>query len=205
MSPLPIIHKTKDVSRSFDCREDKSFFLNILDLSPLNSKSSEGEFCFSSTPLYDSTNHEDVDVHLEFFDHGCRDIFTHSFDHDSDSLTIDLSKLPIFDDPYYDEAETNQAIEAFHPKFMVMSGFHSIEVSSTSNQKPVELPQDAHHSLVHIENQCDLQVSHPPLESHDLITHALEESYIGSHVAKRKFSSFCMFSCFSRSKVCTCL
>ena len=42
------------------------------------------KLCFSSTPMYDSLDHEDADAHLEFSDRGCRDLFTHSFDHDYD-------------------------------------------------------------------------------------------------------------------------
>ena len=57
-------------------------------------------------------NHEDVIVHLHFFDQGCQDLFAHSFDPDSDSPTIDIYKLLVFDDPYSDEVETPQNVEA---------------------------------------------------------------------------------------------
>lgn len=67
--------------------------------------------CFSLTPLYDSSNHEDTNVHLEFSDHGCSDLFTHSFDHDVDSLAIDLSKPSVFDDLPTDKVEIPQDVE----------------------------------------------------------------------------------------------
>lgn len=134
--------------------------------------------------MYDLSDHEDVDVHLEFSDRGCHDIFTHSFDHDSDSPIIDLSKPPIFDDPSSDEVETPQAIEALQLKLMVMSSSHNLEGNSSSDKKYLDYPQYPHHSLVHIENQSNSLFSHPPPESHDTISHELEESYVASIVAK---------------------
>lgn len=59
---------------------------------------------------------------------------------------------------------------------MFMSGPHSFEVSSASDHKSFETPQVPHHSPVCIEDQFSLQISHPPPESHDSISHALEES-----------------------------
>lgn len=100
---------------------------------------------------------------------------------------------------------TPQALEALQLDLMVMSGSHCLEVSSTTDQKSIETPQAPHHSLVHIENQFDLHILHPPPETHDPIAHALEESYVASHVAKHKLSYFCMFARLSRSKECTCL
>lgn len=44
--------------------------------------------------------------HLEFFGHGCHDLFIHSSNHDADFSTIDISKPPVFDDPSSDEYET---------------------------------------------------------------------------------------------------
>jgi len=55
-------------------------------------------FLFSSTPLYDSSDHEDANAQLEFSDHGYHDLFDPSFDHNSDSLIFDLSKPPV-DEP----------------------------------------------------------------------------------------------------------
>lgn len=100
-----------DVSLSFDYGEDKSFFPDPLDLSYFISGNSEGEFFFSLTPLCDSLDHEDVIFHPEYYDHGCLDIFTHSFDHDSDSPTVDLSKPSDFYDPSFDEVETPKTVK----------------------------------------------------------------------------------------------
>ena len=94
--------------------------MNPLDLSSVIFGNSEGEnFCFSSTPLYDSSDHEDANVH-EFSNRGCRDLFTHSFDHDSDLPTVDFSKPLVSDDPYFDEVETPQSIKALQLELMVM-------------------------------------------------------------------------------------
>lgn len=97
---------------SFDCGEDTSFLLNPPNLSSFLSGNSEGEKnCFSSTPLEDSSDHEDADIHLEFSNQVCHDLFTHSFDHDVDLLVIDLSKPPTFDDLPIDEVKTPQVVE----------------------------------------------------------------------------------------------
>ena len=104
---------TTDVSLSLHCGEDTSFFSNPLNLSSVISESAEGEHsCFSSTPLYDSLDHEGAKEHIEFYDHGCRDLFTPSFDHDVDSFLVNISKPRVFDDLPIDEVETPQAIEA---------------------------------------------------------------------------------------------
>ncbi len=68
----------QDFSPSFDCKEDKYFFPDPLDLSSFIYGNLEVEnFCFSSTPLCDSLDHEDAIVHLESLGHGCHDLFTH--------------------------------------------------------------------------------------------------------------------------------
>ena len=142
-------------------------------------------FHFPSSPLYDSLDHEDVVFHhLEFSDRGCRGIFIHSFEQNSDLSTVDLSKPPIFDDPSSDELETPQAIEALKPKLMVMSGSRSLDVSSTSNQKYVELFQDPYHSIFYSKNQSISQFLHPPTESCDPIAQGLEELYVASTFEK---------------------
>lgn len=190
---------------SFDYKEDKYFFPNPPNLASFLSGNSEDEkLCFSSTPSCDSSDREDVDVHIEFSNHGCRGLFINSFDHDVDSLTVNISKLLVFEDIYSYKVETPQAIEALQPKLMVMSAPRGPKVSYISNKKSIESPQAPHRSLVHIENQLDPHILHPPPESHDPIAQALKESYISSHVEKGKFSSFYMFSHFSRSKKCTC-
>lgn len=64
-------HNTQDVNPSFECGEDTTFFLNPPNLSSFLSRNSKGEkFYFSLTPLSNLSDHEDVDVHLEFFYHG---------------------------------------------------------------------------------------------------------------------------------------
>lgn len=101
--------------------------------------------------------HEDSDVHIDFFDRGYCDLFIHSFHHNSNSLFFYLSKTLDFDDPFYDEVETPQAVEELQPELMVMSGSRSLELSSTTDQNFFESPQTLCHSLVHIENQSRLQ------------------------------------------------
>jgi len=73
-----LLQNIPNVSTSFDNREDKFFIENPLDFSSAFSRNIDGEHsCFSSTPLYDSSNHEDADKHLEFYDRGCHDICTY--------------------------------------------------------------------------------------------------------------------------------
>jgi len=99
---------TPDVSPSSDNGEDQSFFEHPLDFSSIFSGNAEDEHsCFSSTPLCDSSNHEDADQHPKFFDLGCRDLFTSSSDHEVDSLIINPSKPLVYDDPSINEVETS--------------------------------------------------------------------------------------------------
>lgn len=60
----------------------------------------------SSNPLYDSSDHEDADEIIDFSDRRGHDLFTLIFDHDVDSIIVDLSKPPIYDDLSVDEVET---------------------------------------------------------------------------------------------------
>lgn len=104
---------TPNVIPSFDSREDKSFIENPLDFSSTFSRNTEGEHSFLlSTPLFDSSNHKDANKHPEFSDHGCRELYTSSFDHDVDSLTINLSKPLVSDDISIDKVETLQDVKA---------------------------------------------------------------------------------------------
>jgi len=74
-----------DVSLSSQCEEDTSSSKNMSNLSSVISENTKGEhLCFSSTPLLDSSNHEVTDKHPEFFDIGCCDPSTSSFDHNVD-------------------------------------------------------------------------------------------------------------------------
>lgn len=126
---------TKDANLSLHCGQDTSSSENPSHLSFVISENTEGEHpCFSSTPLHDSSNHEYADKHPKFYDHGYCDLCTSSFDHDVDSLDVNLSEPPISDDLSIDEVETPQTIEEIHLELMVMSGKHYPEVSSTSHQ-----------------------------------------------------------------------
>jgi len=83
---------------SLQCREDTPSSENISNLETIISENTEGEHpCFSSTPLHDSSNHDDVDKHPKFFDLGCQDLSTSSSDHDVDSLIVNLSKPLVYD------------------------------------------------------------------------------------------------------------
>lgn len=112
----PIVDHSQDtlnVSRPSDNREDKVFIENPLDLSSAFSKNTEDEFVhFSSTPLFDLSDHVDVDEIIYFSNRGCHDPFTIVFKPDGDSITIDFLKLPIYDDLSDDEDETPQTVKA---------------------------------------------------------------------------------------------
>lgn len=147
---------TLDVIQSLDRGEDKFFIENPLDLSSTFSVNVEGEnSSFSSTPLFDSKDHEDVDELIEFSDHINRDLFTHIFDHDVDSIIVDLSKPSVYDYLSVDEVETLRVVGALQPKLMVMSGPHCPEVSFISEQEIVELTKPPHHSSICIEDQSN--------------------------------------------------
>lgn len=111
---------TLDDSPSFDNAEDKSFIEHPLDSSSSFSRNTEGEHSFfPSTPLCDSSNHEDADKHPKFFDLGCHDLSTSSVYHDVDLIIINLSKTLVYDDLSIDEVETPQIIEALQPELML--------------------------------------------------------------------------------------
>ena len=74
---------------------------------------SEGEFVrFSSTPLFDSSDHEDANQIIDFDDHSCHALFTPVFNHDNDSITVDFSKPRVYDDLSVNDVETPQTVEA---------------------------------------------------------------------------------------------
>ena len=105
----PIFYHSQDsldVSPSFENREDKLLIQNPLDPSSVFSGNIDNEFVhFSSTPLRDSSNHEDENQHLEFSNIGCHAVFTSSSDHDVDSLIVNLSKSLVYEDPSINEVE----------------------------------------------------------------------------------------------------
>ena len=188
---------------SLHCGEDTSSFENLFDLSFVISKSIEGEYpYFSTTPLHDSSNYQDAKKHPEFFDLGCRGLSTYSYDHDVDSTIVNLSRTMVYDDLSVDEVETPQTVEALQPKLMVMSGPHFLEVGFMFDKEIVETIEAPHHSLLCIYDQSNTQISLPPLELHDPIAHALEESYTTSTLAQHKWSTFLTFSCMSRLREC---
>jgi len=92
----PIVDLSQDtpyVSPSSNNGEDQYFIGNPLDLSSTFSGNIEGEHpSSSSTPLCNSSNHEDADQHPKFSDLRCRDLFTSSSKHDFDSLVVNPSK-----------------------------------------------------------------------------------------------------------------
>jgi len=97
-------HDTLDVSISLHFREDTSSSKNLPNLSSIFPKNIEGEHrCFPSTPLSDSSNHDDVDEHLKFSNLGCCDLFTSSFDHDVDPIIVNMSKTLVYDDISFNE------------------------------------------------------------------------------------------------------
>lgn len=123
------------------------------------------------------------------------------FDHDVDSIVVDFPKPPIFDDISTDEVKTQQAVEALQPDLMVMLGHHCYKVIFTY-QKIVETMKAPRHSFVYTKDQSNTQIFLPPPESHDPITHPLEESYTTSTLARRQLYLFLMFACLSQSREC---
>lgn len=148
----PIVDHSQDsldVSPSFDNGEDKLFIEDPLDPSSVFSRNIEDEFvCFSSTPLFDSSDHEDAKEFIDFFDHYSHDPFASNFYHDHDSITVDLSKPPVYDDLPDDEVETPKTVETLQLKLMVMSSPHSIEVSLTSDHEIIQSLEAPHRSSI---------------------------------------------------------
>ena len=50
---------------------------------------------FSSTPLFDISDHEDAEEFIDCSDHGGRDPFSSIFYGDHESIAVDLSKPPV--------------------------------------------------------------------------------------------------------------
>lgn len=110
----------------------------MLDISYVFSGNIEDEFVhFSTSPLFDSFNHEDVDEIIDFSDRGDRDPFVSIFDHDHDSIIFDLLNPLVYDYLRNDEVETPNTVEALQPELMVMLGPCSLGVSLTSDQEIV--------------------------------------------------------------------
>lgn len=200
------LQNTLDVNPLFNSGEDKSIIKNPLHLSSAFFGNIEGEnSCFSSTPLHNSSNDEDVDKHPKFSDFGYRDLCTSSSDRDVDSLIVNLFKPLVSNDLYINEVEAPHVVEALQPELMVMSGPHCLQASSTYNQEIFETPEARHHSSICTEDQPNTQISLHPLKSHDPIAQALEESYTLSVLAKHNVSVFIMFACMTKYKESACL
>lgn len=164
----PIVNHSQDspdVSPSFDNEEDKLFIEYPLDPSSLFSGNIEDEFIhFSSTPLLDSSNHENAEEFIDFSNHGGRDSFVSNFYHYHESIIIvDFLKPPVYDDLPDDEYGTPKTVEALHPKIMVMSCPRSIEVSLTSNHEIIQSPKAPHPASLCIEDPSHTQITLPPL------------------------------------------
>jgi len=97
-----------------------------------------------------------------------------------------------------------KTIEALQPKLMDMSGPHSFGVSLTFDHEIFQSPKAPYHSSVCIEDPSHTHITLPPLELHNPIAHALDESYIASTCSRRKLSFLLSFSCMSQSRVCLC-
>lgn len=79
-------------------------------------KNTKGENnCLPSSPLPDSSNHEDVDKNPKFSNVGYRDLSTSSFDHDVDSIIVNLSKTLVYDDLSVNEVDTLLGCVIFFP------------------------------------------------------------------------------------------
>ena len=103
--------------------------------------------------MRDSSNHEDVDEHPKFSDHGCHDLCTSSFNHIVHSLTVNMSRPLVPNDIPINEVKTPQAVEALHPELMVMLGPCCPEVGFTYGQEIVETLKASHHSQLCFEYQ----------------------------------------------------
>lgn len=172
---------------SLHCGEDTSSSKNLSNFSSVIFENTEGEHpCFSSTPLHDSSNHEDVEKNLISSDLSCHDLSTSSSDHDVDLIIVNIYKSLFYDNLFVDEVETPKTIEALQPELMVMSGPRYPGGGFTSDQEIFETRKVLHQSLLCIEDQPNTQISLPPLELDSLIAHAFEESYTTSTCAQRK-------------------
>ena len=103
----------------------------------------------------------------------------------------------VYNDLSINEVETPQTVEALELELMVMAGRRCLEVGLTFKHEIVQTPEAPHHTYVCIEYQSHTQISLPPLELHNPIAHALEESYTTSTLVQRKWSTFLTFSSMS--------
>lgn len=107
------LQDTSDVSLSLQCEEDTYSSQNPSKLSSIFPENIEVEhLCFPSTPLPDSSNHEDVDEHPESYDLGCHDLSTSSSNQNVDSTIVNLYKTLVYNDLSINKVKTPQTIEA---------------------------------------------------------------------------------------------
>lgn len=104
---------------------------------------------------------------------------------------------PVYDDLHDDEVETPKAVKALQPELMVMSSPRALGVSLISDHEIVQSGKAPHHSYVCIKDPFHTYITLPPLELHDHIAHALEESYVTNTRSKCKLSLFPFFTCMS--------
>jgi len=81
------------------------------------------------------------------------DLYTSVFDQDDESIGVDFSKPPAYDDPSVNKVETPQTLKALQPKLMVMLGPRCPKVAFPSDQEIVETPEAPHHSFLFLEDQ----------------------------------------------------
>jgi len=118
---LLIIHRTHWMSTCHYVRRGHIFLWKFVPSVFYENTEGEHPF-FSFTPLDDSSNHEDADENLKFFNCGCHNLCTSSFYHNVDSLTVNLPKQLVSDNLSIEKMETLQGVEAHQPRLMVMSG-----------------------------------------------------------------------------------
>lgn len=115
MDALIVDHSqdSPNVSPSFDNEEDKLLIENPLDSSSVFFKNTENEFVrFSSTPLFNSSDHKDAEELIDFSNHGIRDPFYSILDHNHEYIAVDLEKPPLYDDLLDHEVETPKTTKA---------------------------------------------------------------------------------------------
>lgn len=78
-----------------------------------------------------------------------------------------------------------------------MLGPRCPEVGFASDQEIVQTLKASHRSSICTQDQSNTQILPPPLELHDPIAHALEETYIASTHARCKLSLSLSFACMS--------
>lgn len=100
----------------------------------------------------------------------------------------------VYDDLSIDKVKALQTIMELQLELMVMSVPHCPEVGFAPHQEIFETCKAPHHSLLCIQDQYNIHIALPPLDLHDPIAHALEESYTACTLAQCKRSTFLTFT-----------